>query len=216
MLLYLWIDHEVCDDTVLFQIRVSALSVSRLHFIGPLQMFQRHRRDVNSAEEEQQDVREHFNNNKKYDILSCSPHRVDGKYIIWTRQRGNKRAGPAFIVFLLKENSSSGMSTFHKALHRVFGWTWRALVRFHFCWSQMKKTYAQREGTHNKKSSPRYSSSLHVIGQSHVMWPHIVLPFLESNYAAEHVARMHSDTHVNVNVCGISHLPVTTRRISAP
>lgn len=178
-------------------------------------MFQRHRGDVNSAEEEQQDAREHFNNNKKYYILSCSPHRVDGKYIIWTRQWGNKRAGAAFIVFLLNENSSSGMSTFHNTLHSVFGWTWRALVRFHTVDHRCKKIYAQREGA-QKQSSPRYSSSLHVIGQSDVMWPHIILPFLESNYAAEHIARMHSNTHVNVNARGISHLPVTTRHISAP
>lgn len=62
--LYLRINDEVCGNAMLLQIRVPALSFSRLHFVGPLQMFQRHRGDVNPAGEDRQD-RELFSNNTR-------------------------------------------------------------------------------------------------------------------------------------------------------
>lgn len=176
-------------------------------------MFQRHRGDVNTAGEEQQNVSEHFNNNTRTRNITSSrtAHTERMVNIIWTRQLGNKRAGTAFIVFLLNKNSSSAMSTFHKALHSVAERE-EPLLDFTLVITEVK-THAQRE--RSQKSSPRYASSLHVVGQSDIMWPNIILPFLETNYATEHIARVHSNTHVNVNACGISHLPVTTQHFSA-
>ena len=42
----LGIDDQVGDHIMLFQVGISALSVSRLHLVRTFQMLQRHRRDV--------------------------------------------------------------------------------------------------------------------------------------------------------------------------
>lgn len=49
---YLWIDDQICNDTVLLQVGVSFLSVAIFHLIGPIQVLQGHRGDVNSPVEE--------------------------------------------------------------------------------------------------------------------------------------------------------------------
>lgn len=52
-------------------------------------------------------------------------------------------------------------------------------------------------------SSPGESSGLHVVGQRHVVRPHVVLPFLQTDHAAEHVARVNADAHADVDLRGL-------------
>lgn len=61
---------------------------------------------------------------------------------------------------------------------------------------------------------PWDSPSFHVIGQGYIMGPDIILPLLEPNNAAEHIPRVHSNTHVNVHASRISHFPVVERKAS--
>lgn len=55
---------------------------------------------------------------------------------------------------------------------------------------------------------PRHTSCLHMIGQRDIMWPHIILPFLEPYHPAQDVPGMHTNTHVDFHPGGISHFPV--------
>lgn len=57
-------------------------------------------------------------------------------------------------------------------------------------------------------SLPGHTPSLHVIGQRDIMWPDVILPFLEADHAAQDISRMHTDTHADVDPGGVSHLPV--------
>lgn len=59
----------------------------------------------------------------------------------------------------------------------------------------------------SRLSLPRDPSSLHVIGQGHVMWPHVVLPLLQADDPAKDVPGMHSHAHVNIHASCIPHLP---------
>lgn len=54
---------------------------------------------------------------------------------------------------------------------------------------------------------PRDPSSFHVIGQGNIMWPHIILPLLQTNHTTEDVPRMHSHTHVDIDSSSIPHFP---------
>lgn len=54
---------------------------------------------------------------------------------------------------------------------------------------------------------PWKASWLHVIGQSDIMWPHVKLPLAKPNNTAEHVARVHAHSHVDIHSCGLPYLP---------
>lgn len=55
---------------------------------------------------------------------------------------------------------------------------------------------------------PWHASRLHVIGQRHVVRPHVVLPLAEADHAAQDVAGVDADAHVDVDSGGVSNLPV--------
>lgn len=55
---------------------------------------------------------------------------------------------------------------------------------------------------------PRHASRFHVVGQRHVVRPHIVLPLAEADHAAQDVAGMDADTHVDVDSGGVPDLSV--------
>lgn len=54
---------------------------------------------------------------------------------------------------------------------------------------------------------PRDPSGFHVIGQGNIMWPHVILPLLQTNHPAEDIARMHSHAHVDIHSGGVPHFP---------
>lgn len=54
---------------------------------------------------------------------------------------------------------------------------------------------------------PWEASRLHVIGQSHIMWPHVKLPFAKPDDTAQHISWMHPDPHVDIHSRGLTHLP---------
>lgn len=54
---------------------------------------------------------------------------------------------------------------------------------------------------------PWKASWLHVIGQCNIMWPHIKLPLAKANHTAEHIARVHANSHVYFHTCGLPYLP---------
>ncbi len=56
-------------------------------------------------------------------------------------------------------------------------------------------------------SSPRQTSSLHHVGQSHVVGPHVILPLSEAQHATEHPSRVQTHTHVQIHLCSFSHRP---------
>lgn len=53
-------------------------------------------------------------------------------------------------------------------------------------------------------SLPGYAARLHVVGQRHVVAPHVELPFPQSQYATQHVSGVYADPHVHVEPCGFS------------
>ena len=55
--------------------------------------------------------------------------------------------------------------------------------------------------------SPWHATRLHVVGQCDIMGPDIILPLLQPNDSAEHTARMHAHTHVDVHASGCPELP---------
>lgn len=61
---------------------------------------------------------------------------------------------------------------------------------------------------------PRYTSCLHVIGQGDVMWPNIILPFLEANHTAENIPRMNTHSHVYIHTCRVPYFPIKKRDYS--
>ena len=52
--------------------------------------------------------------------------------------------------------------------------------------------------------SPRHASLLHDVGRRHVVAPHVVLPLLETDHAAQHVASVNTDPHVHLDPGGRS------------
>lgn len=73
----------------------------------------------------------------------------------------------------------------------------------------MKKFLAQRHASVLLSlHSPWNTACLHMIGQCDIMRPNIILPFLKPNHTTQDIPRMHTDTHVDVNPCGIPHFPV--------
>lgn len=59
---------------------------------------------------------------------------------------------------------------------------------------------------------PWNASCFHMIGQRDIMWPDIILPFLKSNNTTQNIPRMHANTHVDVNSCGVSHFSVMDQK----
>lgn len=55
--------------------------------------------------------------------------------------------------------------------------------------------------------SPRHATRLHVVGQCDIMGPDIILPLLQPDDSAEHTARVHAHTHVDVHTCGCPQFP---------
>ena len=51
-----------------------------------------------------------------------------------------------------------------------------------------------------------YAAGLHVIGDGHIVAPHIVLPLAQAQHTAEHLARVHANSHVNVYARRLAHL----------
>ena len=49
---------------------------------------------------------------------------------------------------------------------------------------------------------PREAGLLHDVGGGHVVAPHVVLPFLETNHTAQHVASVNTDPHVHLHPRG--------------
>jgi hypothetical protein len=45
---------------------------------------------------------------------------------------------------------------------------------------------------------PRNTSRFHVVGQGDIVGPDVELPLAQSQHAAQHVARVNSNSHVNV------------------
>lgn len=54
---------------------------------------------------------------------------------------------------------------------------------------------------------PWKASRLHVIGQCDIMWPDIKLPFAKADHTTQHIAWVHTNSHVDIYSCGISYLP---------
>lgn len=48
----------------------------------------------------------------------------------------------------------------------------------------------------------RFTARFHVIGQRHIIGPHVELPFAQPQNAAEDTAGMDADTHVEVDIGG--------------
>lgn len=51
---------------------------------------------------------------------------------------------------------------------------------------------------------PRHSARLHSVGQSHIIAPHIKLPFSQSNHATQDIARMDPDPHIHIGSCHLT------------
>lgn len=52
---------------------------------------------------------------------------------------------------------------------------------------------------------PWYATTLHVIGESDIITPDIVLPLAKSNHATQDVAGVNANPHVNVETGGSPH-----------
>ena len=64
--------------------------------------------------------------------------------------------------------------------------------------------------------SPGPAPGLHVIGQSHVIGPHIELPFPQAKDAAVHAPTVDAHAHVHVHTCHLAHQPGRRRPGLAP
>ena len=53
---------------------------------------------------------------------------------------------------------------------------------------------------HAKLDLPRFTSSLHLVGQRDVVGPNVVLPLPESENSAQNSTRVNADAHVQLNV----------------
>lgn len=62
-------------------------------------------------------------------------------------------------------------------------------------------------------NSPWYPSCFHMISQCDIMWPNIILPFLQSNDTTQDIPWMYTNTHVDIDTCGISHFPVMHQKL---
>lgn len=51
----------------------------------------------------------------------------------------------------------------------------------------------------------RFPAGLHVIGQGHIVWPHVELPLAKAQDPAEHTARVDAHAHVQDDVGGLHH-----------
>lgn len=58
---------------------------------------------------------------------------------------------------------------------------------------------------------PRYAAALHVVGQGNIIAPNIKLPLAEAKDAAEHVARVYANSHVNIYAGRLTHVSAGTR-----
>ena len=74
-------------------------------------------------------------------------------------------------------------------------------------WTQDSHPGACWMGGRPNPALPGDPSGFHVIGQGDVMWPHVVLPLLQPNHAAEDVPGMHPHAHVDVYSGGVPHFP---------
>lgn len=54
---------------------------------------------------------------------------------------------------------------------------------------------------------PWQTAALHMIGQGHVVAPHIELPFPQTEHSAQHVPRVNSYPHVDVKAGGLADKP---------
>ncbi len=61
---------------------------------------------------------------------------------------------------------------------------------------------------------PWYSSCLHLVGHRHVSRPHVILPALLSEHAAQNRPRMHPDTHVHVRLRLLSNISEIQMNVS--
>lgn len=52
-------------------------------------------------------------------------------------------------------------------------------------------------------NQPRHSSCFHAICYAHILWPNVVLPFVCANHAGHNAARMHTDSHVNIQIVAL-------------
>lgn len=57
-------------------------------------------------------------------------------------------------------------------------------------------------------NTARFAARLHVIGQRHIIRPHIELPLAQTQNAAQHPSRMDADTHVQVDIGGLDDGPI--------
>ena len=53
---------------------------------------------------------------------------------------------------------------------------------------------------------PWNAARFHVIGEGHVIAPHVILPFAQSQNAAQHFARVNANAHVYIYTGRFSHL----------
>ena len=53
-----------------------------------------------------------------------------------------------------------------------------------------------------------------MIGEGHVVAPHIELPFAQTEHSAQHVSRVNSYPHVDVEAGSLADKPTWTRRYS--
>lgn len=54
---------------------------------------------------------------------------------------------------------------------------------------------------------PWQTTAFHVIGQGHVVAPHVKLPFPQTEYSAQHVPCVNSYPHVDVKASGLADKP---------
>lgn len=55
--------------------------------------------------------------------------------------------------------------------------------------------------------SPRHAAALHVVGQRHVVAPHVELPLAQAQHAAQHVAGVNADAHVHIEAGRLANKP---------
>lgn len=49
------------------------------------------------------------------------------------------------------------------------------------------------------KHLPRYAAAFHVVGQCHIIRPHIKLPLDQTKYTAMHTSGVDADTHIYID-----------------
>lgn len=55
--------------------------------------------------------------------------------------------------------------------------------------------------------SPSNTSALHVVGQSHIVAPHVELPLAQTQHTTQYIARVDSYPHIHVKASGFPYKP---------